>query len=195
MLERCRTLCWIPLWCKGVGLEHLLLGETEADSVVLAVDEQGGPFRLTYRLTWDERWVFRTAELIVRAGPSHRSLSLISDGHGRWCHGDGREVDELEGCIDIDIWPTPFTNTFPLRRERFEIGQRRVFRMAWISAPDLRVLSQSQAYTRLDEHRYRFESLDGSGFEAVILVDDAGIVVDYPGLFRRARFADGGDEP
>jgi hypothetical protein len=41
-----RTLCWTPLWNKnreGVGLEHLVLSERGADSVVLAYDEAYGP--------------------------------------------------------------------------------------------------------------------------------------------------------
>ena len=52
-----RTVCWTPVWNKdreGAGLEHLLLAEHVADSVVLAFDEEQGPFRLTYRLAWDE---------------------------------------------------------------------------------------------------------------------------------------------
>ena len=56
---RCRTICRVPSWNKnreGVGLEHLLLEERVADSVVLAFDEEHGAFRLTYRLTWDESW-------------------------------------------------------------------------------------------------------------------------------------------
>jgi uncharacterized protein len=54
---RCRTMCWTPIWNKdreGVGLEHLLLYEHAADSVILAFDEEQRPFRLIYRLTWDE---------------------------------------------------------------------------------------------------------------------------------------------
>ena len=49
-----RTICWAPTWNKGregVGPEHLLLDQRAAGSVVLALDEGRGPFRLTYRLT------------------------------------------------------------------------------------------------------------------------------------------------
>ena len=54
----------MPTWNKaheGVGLEHLLLDQRAADSVVLAVDEERGPFRLTYRLAWDDEWRFAKA--------------------------------------------------------------------------------------------------------------------------------------
>jgi hypothetical protein len=147
-----RTICWTPTWNKnqeGVGLEHLLLAEHVADSVVLAFDEDSGPFRLTYRLNWEASWQLR--------------------------------------CLDIDIWPTPFTNSFPIRREPMAVGERRQFRMAWIFAPDLTVHPQSQAYTRLADRLYLFENLDGSGFRAELAVDEDGIVLDYPELFRRVR--------
>lgn len=187
---RCRTICWTPLWNKdreGVGLEHLLLAERAADSVILAFDAQHGPFRLTYRLTWDESWRLRDAELAVATERSTRSLHLQTDGQGHWRHPDGRVIAELDGCMDVDIWPTPFTNSFPIRREPMAVGERRQFRMAWIFAPELTVHPQPQAYTRLADRVYLFENLDGSGFRAKLPVDEDGIVLDYPDLFRRVN--------
>lgn len=183
-----RAICWSPVWNEdreGVGLEHLLLAEHSADSVVLAFDESHGPFRLSYRLSWDESWRLRDAELAVATEHDDKTLSLQTDGRGRWRGGSGRPVSELDGCLDIDIWPTPFTNTFPIRREPLTIGERREFRMAWIFGPELTFHAQPQAYTRLAEKLYLFESLDGSGFQAQLPVDDDGIVLDYPELFLR----------
>jgi hypothetical protein len=87
--------------------------------------------------------------------------------------------------LDVDIWPTPFTNSFPIRRKRMEVGERRQFRMAWISAPAMTLQPQRQAYTRLADRLYLFENLDGSGFKAELPVDEDLIVLDYPDLFRR----------
>jgi hypothetical protein len=184
----CRTICWSPFWNEkreGVGLEHLLMQEREADSVMLAFDEDHGPFRLTYRLRWDESWRVREAGLVVVTERATRTLDLQADGQGHWRHGDGRALDDLDGCVDLDIWPTPFTNSFPILREPMVIGERREFRMAWIDALDMTVHPKPQAYTRLADRLYLFESLDGSGFRAELAVDEEGIVLDYPGLFRR----------
>jgi len=186
----CRTICWTPVWNKdraGIGLEHLLLSEGAADSVVLAFDEKNGPFRLSYRLAWDELWRLRDAELVVATEHATRSLSMQTDGQGHWQHRDGRAIDDLDGCVDVDIWPTPFTNSFPIRRERMAVGERRQFRTAWVFAPDLTVHPQAQAYTRLADRLYLFEDLDGSGFRAELPVDEDGIVLDYPDLFRRVK--------
>lgn len=185
-----RTICWTPIWNKsleGVGLEHLLLTKCTADSVVLAIDDERGPFRLTYRLTWDESWHLRDAELVLATERSTQSLRLQTDGQGYWRDGDDRAIDALEGCRDIDIWPTPFTNTFPIRRASLALGERREFLMAWLFAPDLTVHPQPQAYTRLADRLYLFENLDGTDFRAELPVDEDGIVLDYPELFRRVK--------
>jgi uncharacterized protein len=183
-----RTICWTPIWNKsleGVGLEHLLLTKCAADSIVLAFDDERGPFRLTYRLNWDESWRLRDAELVLATERSTQSLRLQTDGQGYWRDGDDRAIDALEGCRDIDIWPTPFTNSFPIRREPMAIGERRQFLMAWVFAPDLTVHPQPQAYTRLADRLYLFENLDGSDFRAELAVDEDGVVLDYRDLFRR----------
>jgi hypothetical protein len=188
--ETSRTICWLPTWNSswaGVGLEHLLLAHDTADSVVLAVDEDDEPFRLVYRLHWNEAWQLRSADFSLAKGGASRSLSLHTDGKGNWQDGEGRLLVELDGCMDIDIWPTPFTNSFPIRRQPMAVGERRTFRMAWVCGPDLTVKPQPQAYTRVNDKVYLFENLDGSGFTAELPVDEDGIVLDYPELFRRVK--------
>ena len=185
---RSRTICWTPLWNKaleGVGLEHLLLAGNTSDSVVLACDEERGPFRLAYRLSWDDSWQLRDAELVLTTGQASRSLTLKRMARVVGSVAMARRFPSSTGCRDIDIWPTPFTNSFPIRREPLAIGERRRFLMAWVFAPDLTVQPQPQAYTRLADRTYLFESLDGSGFRTELAVDEDGIVVDYPDFFRR----------
>ena len=45
--------------------------------------------------------------------------------------------------------------------------------------------SNPPRYTRVAERRYRFEHLD-SGYSVEILVDDAGLVLEYPDLWKRS---------
>jgi len=187
--SQARPICWTPIWERdraGAGLEHLLLREGSADSVVLAFDQHGRPFRLTYQLVWDEAWRVRDARLVVATEHAMRSLHLETDGQGQWRDGDARAVlPQLEGCLDIDIWPTPFTNTFPIRRHPIAVGERRAFVMAWVSAPELTVRPMRQGYTRLSDRRYLYENLEGSEFRAELTVDGDDVVLDYQGVFRR----------
>jgi hypothetical protein len=184
--ESTHAICWVPTWSRnGLGLEHVLVTESSADSSLLAFDEDGEPFRLTYRLHWNGGGLLQQAQLAAAKGTQTRSLSLHADGRGRWHDGQGVHLPHLDGCIDIDIWPTPLTNSFPIWRSHLKIGQRQEFLMAWVAAPELEVVAKPQAYTRLEERLYLFESLDGSGFKAALPVDRDGFITDYPELFRR----------
>jgi len=187
---RFQVICWSPIWSpgfEGVGLERVALETGCAESTLLAVAEGGIPFCLTYRLIWDEQFRIRDADLEARIGEDKRGLHLRADGQGRWQHADGDALPHLDGCIDIDIWPTPLTNSLPLWRSKLQRGERRTYRMAWISAPELTVQAKPQAYTHLSDSRYLFESLDGDDFQAELAVDQELVVLDYPGLFQRVK--------
>lgn len=183
-----RPVCWSPIWNKRherIGLEYLVLTRTTADSVILAIDDRDTPFRLDYHLRWAQSGRLREADLVLAKGQSRRSLVLRSDGRGTWKHAGGQHIPELDGCIDIDIWPTPFTNSFPIWRTPLAIGQREEFSMAWIDGTRLTMEAKPQAYSRRAERLYLFESLDGSGFQAELHLDEDGLVLNYPGLFQR----------
>jgi hypothetical protein len=63
----------------------------------------GEPFRLTYRLHWDERGLCRRAALeSVKAGET-TSLTLEADGAGHWRGRHGEHLAHLDGCLDVDI--------------------------------------------------------------------------------------------
>ena len=88
-------------------------------------------------------------------------------------------------AIDVDITATPFTNTLPIRRLNLSAGQSADITVAYIDVPSLTVTADPQRYTCLEPmRRYRFESLD-SDFMREIEVDEHGLVVLYPDLFRR----------
>ena len=140
-----------------------------------------GAVDLRYSIDTDASWATRT----VRVATDDTSLVLFADGRGHWSEGDGRTLALLSGAIDVDLAATPLTNTLPIWRLGLAVGESADIVTAYISIPDLGVTADPQRYTRLDERVYRFESRD-SDFTRDITVDDAGFVVDYPGLFRRA---------
>lgn len=186
MMER--TALWEP-W-HDVGLEHLRLLESDtsaiADSVVIQVlDHQ--PIRLRYEIRVDAGWRVREADIDIWA-PELRQLKLRSDGCGRWTDATGGQLDQLDGCIDIDITATPFTNTLPIRRIRLEPGESEEISVAYVRIPELSVEPEKQRYTCLekgcDGSLYRYEGLD-TGFVTTLPVDPDGLVLDYPGIFRR----------
>jgi len=175
-------LRWQPL--GEVGLEHCHVSET-ADGIAvrssLIGERDGFAFGAFYEIQLDPDWTFRALTLRRHDG---RVIRLVSNGEGDW-KIDGRRAPGLEGCVDIDISGTPFTNTLPLRRRRFELGVPQSFDMAWLPLDTLEPLRDGQIYTQLDATHFRYEAADRS-FTEVLTVDEHRFVIEYPTLFRRA---------
>jgi uncharacterized protein len=170
----------------GDGIQHLVLTEgTEgivAEAVVLDAAESYR-FAARFRIECDAGWRARRVEAGVVG--DDRRIELLSDGAGRWSDGTGAPLPHLDGAVDVDLPLTPFTNTPPIRRLGLGPGQSADLRVVYVCLPEFTVTTDPQRYTCLEPgRRYRYESLD-SDFVRGIEVDAQGLVVDYPGLFRR----------
>jgi hypothetical protein len=175
----------------GPGLEHLRLraGESgvEADGVVVG-EEDGTCFRARYIIHCNPRW--RTRELIVDPLNGSDALRLNSDGEGDWRDASGRALPEIRGCIDVDLSVTPFTNTLPIRRLDLREGESSEIAVVYVNVPIMDLGTSRQRYTCLERspggglYRYEDEGLF-RGFTADLPVDGDGLVLDYPGIFRR----------
>jgi hypothetical protein len=184
-----RIVRWSAWQGSDSGLEHLDI-RREGDAIRIAgvaigaID--GRAFGLDYRLVLDQVWQVREASVTTASG---LSLGLEGDGRGGW-RVNGEPAPRLRGCIDIDLQATPFTNTLPIRRLALETGESDTISVVYINVPSLEIERLSQRYTALEAGRlYRFQGLD-TGFQADLPVDADGLVLDYPGLFRRAPGAD-----
>ncbi|HET7738750.1 MAG TPA: putative glycolipid-binding domain-containing protein [Tepidiformaceae bacterium] len=180
-----RIARWIPI--DGAGLEHLEIAEQD-DAIhirsALIGDKDEVDYGILYEMMLDPDWTFRSLSLRRMDG---KTMMLTSDRQGNWFGDSNLPRRELEGCIDIDISGTPFTNTLPMRRNRdWVIGEPRRFDMAWVPLDTLEPFKDGQIYTPLGGEKWRYQAADGS-FEAEITVDENGLVLDYPGLFRRAK--------
>jgi hypothetical protein len=172
---------------SGKGIEHLVLREGSdeivADSAILGMIDDDA-FAVRYRILCDTSWRVRKVK-IAEIG-SDITTELVSDGVGNWVDGSATELSFLGGAIDIDISVTPFTNTLPIRRLGLRRGQSNELLVVYVQLPGLRITTDRQRYTCLVAGKYyRYESVD-SNLKRDIEVDDNGLVVTYPGLFRRA---------
>jgi hypothetical protein len=170
----------------GKGLEHLVLKDGDkgwlAESLVIG-DADDERFAIEYTVECDREW--RTMKVAARLVGAGRGVMLSGDGAGKWRDEAGQPLPALNGAIDVDITATPFTNTLPIHRLGLEAGQSADIVVAYIDVPSLNVTADPQRYTCLEPmRRYRFES-QGGDFVREIEVDEYGLVVLYPDLFRR----------
>ena len=183
-----RKIVWSNL--ADTGLEHLYLscGENQifADAVVLGVKEDIA-YRIRYQVRCDSKW--RVRKVVVKSlDENEQTIDLTSDGAGNWTNESGTIISEFEGCLDVDISATPFTNTLPIRRLNLNRGESAEIKVVYIAAPEMQSSVEQQRYTCVERNeaggKYKFESLDGE-FTAIIPVDKDGLVEDYPNLFKR----------
>src|SRR5579859_4258750 len=130
---------WTPLQFPGLEQLHLVEDETGAvaDGLILGV-EGTTPFRLWYKVWLDNDWHVRECLLQI-GGEKGSTVHLYSDGQGHWTDDAGNACPTLDGCLDIDITHTPFTNTLPIRRLALTPGQNADLLVAYITVPELSI--------------------------------------------------------
>lgn len=181
-----REIWWQSI--DAVGLEHLRFESTDRGAVAEGTVFGGtldDPFDLRYRVECDALWRVRSARVSLASAPGGE-LSFDGDGDGRWTDGRGAAFPEFDGCFEIDISATPFTNTLPIRRIDLAIGASAEISVIYLLIPEMTARRSRQLYTRLGNKSYRFEEKGVfNGFTAEISIDEDGFVVDYPQLFKK----------
>lgn len=188
-----RTVMWMQ-W-NNLGMEQLHLKNNRAniaaDGVVVGIKE-GRPFRAHYQIDADQDWQVRQLKIQL-LHPEGKTLSLQSDGEGRWwkereTQDERTPVSALEGCVDVDLSATPFTNTLAIRRLSLQPGDTCNLSVVYVAIPEMEVRSVPQRYTCLEINSqggiYKYEGLLRN-FSVELLVDRDGLVIEYPKAFRR----------
>jgi hypothetical protein len=154
----------------------------KAASTVLCIE--AGGFRLDHRWQLDKEWRAQSVRVERWNAEGHAELRLERVGKG-W-HVNGRPRPDLDGADEPDLSVTPFCNTFPIRRTPERPGASLTLDTAYIDGPALTVARSKQRYDRQGPGRLRYVDLGLSpGFEADLVVDEAGLVLHYEHLFDR----------
>lgn len=166
------------------GHEFVRLTEDAAgarlDGVALFAHD-GAPCRLDYAIVLDRDW--RTCSATVHGFVGERAIDeTIEVQDGRWLL-DGAHVEAVSGCIDVDLNFSPSTNLLPIRRLGLAEGEEATVAAAWLRFPSFTLERLEQTYRRESANRYRYSSAGGA-FVARLVVNEAGLPLDYEGLWR-----------
>jgi uncharacterized protein len=178
------TYCWRR--SDGRRLEVLRLSDTPggltAQSNVVDAGERS--FSVEYEWVLDAAW--RTRALRVRVVDEVvRHILVERTGDGTW-RIDGHPRADLDGCEEIDLSITPFSNTLALRRFGPPPGGAGELTTLYLGFPSGPPVPSRQRYDRLDDRVFRYVDLGRfKGFEARLTVDEHGLVQMYEGLFER----------
>jgi uncharacterized protein len=149
--------------------------------------EEGKLWSVRYTLDLDAGWTARSAHMVGRSHSGAHETRLEGDGSGAW-RVNGEPAPELDGCSDIDLEGSAFTNALPVHRLGLGVGQGVDAPAAYVRALDLSVERLEQRYARLEDEgghaRYDYES-PAFDFRCVLVYDEDGLVLDYPGIAAR----------
>jgi hypothetical protein len=168
------------------SLENCLVNTTgngsEITSIIIGHYEEK-IYQVEYSIKTNINWETIFFEINARHSNQTQLIRFEGDGRGNWM-SEGKEESQFNGCLDIDIPLTPFTNTLPINRLHLAIGQTREICVIYLDLLAQEVRPVRQKYTRLSQLEYQYENVPND-FEAKIQVDESGLVVDYPSLFVR----------
>lgn len=176
------------IW-KGIeyhSLENCIVDSGEKGIMVqstIAGYYEGDIYKVDYLLHANPQWETERVEVTCQLRNVIDKISLRSAMKGKWWLDD-EPAPQFDGCTDVDITLTCFTNSLPINRLDFGSGESHQIKVVYIDILENSVTPTSQKYTRINSHTYKFENVPND-FEALIETDGSGLVVFYPELFER----------
>jgi hypothetical protein len=175
----------------GVDAEHFCLtrhgdGFLAQGTIIGLAD--AAPYSANYSLRFTDDWSARFAT-IRRLDLRGNALSIETDGEGEWFGSEELQLESLKDCLDVDISPTPFTKSLPIRRLQLRKGQSADVKVTHFEIPTFTIRPALQHYECIvplgaEGGRFNFNPGNGSGV-VEIAVDADGIVTQFPGAFSR----------
>lgn len=181
------TILWRGL--EYSSLENCLLtvgGDVITANAAISGSYRDKKYRITYTIMASPQWEVLSFALDSQINGREENIAFEGDGKGNWKTG-GNAADQFAGCIDIDISLTPFTNTLPILRLNLAVKQAKEIQVLYLDVLNGKIKPVRQKYTRVSGDKYLYENIPND-FEALITVDEQGLVVDYPGLFTGKGF-------
>jgi hypothetical protein len=153
----------------------------------VAAVEGDASWAVRYSVLLDRSWTTRLAHVSTLTVAGDWELRLEADGQGGW-HVEGKLAPHLDGCLDIDLEASVFTNALPVHRLRLAIGESADAPAAYVRALEPRVERLEQRYVRLadecERSCYDYAAPDFD-FRDVLVYDPLGLILDYPRIAER----------
>lgn len=185
-------LAWVGVDCLRLEAARVLLGERglRATGSLVSCQQDGiEAYSASYSLSTDEVGVVQRLTVRTTRAKGEQHVTLTRSEEGIWLvdHGQGAARTDFGGALDTDLEFSPLFNALPVRR----LGLHRAaakhdLAVVFVSLPSLEVSRVSQTYRTVALSEPAVVGLSSDSFETEITVDADGLVLDYPGLTRRA---------
>ena len=155
---------------------------TEVSSVIIGFYNEV-IYQVEYFIKANKNWETVFLEVKSNLNGLIQSFSFRREDNDNVFAAD-KNVLPFGGCSNIDISLTPFTNTLSINRLLLHQDEKQIIDVLYIDILNQQIKPVQQNYTRLSKFKYKYENVPNN-FEAVITVDEYGLVVNYTELFER----------
>ena len=187
-----RMLAWTGVDCLRLEAARVLLGERglrATGSLVSCRQEGIEAYSASYSLATDEAGVIQRLTVRTTRAKGEQHVTLTRSEEGIWLvdHGQGAARTNFGGALDADLEFSSLFNTLPVRRLGLHRGAaKHDLAVVSVSLPGLEVNRVSQTYRTVSLSEPAVIAISSDSFEVELTVDADGLVLDYPGLARRA---------
>lgn len=182
-MNKTRTIVWQALsWPSTVIHIHTLDDGIHGHGLAVGKTDKDIPFAMEYDLALTVDWGIK--EVSIKSLLDERAIRLVHTGK-QWYDAEGKHLAEFDGVEMVDISISPFTNTLPIKQLHFEGEQPQKVDIIYFDENRFSLQRLQQVYSKIDNLTYRYHDIELPDFVSDIIVDDDGLVADFPELFKR----------
>ncbi len=182
-MDKTRTIVWQALsWTSTVVHTHTVNDGIHGHGLAVGKTDSDIPFAMEYDVVLTADWDIK--EVSIESLLDERSIRLAHKGN-QWYDGSDQHLVEFDGVELVDISISPFTNTLPIKRLQFEGERPQKVDIIYFDENKFSLRRLQQIYSQTDERTYRYQDIELPYFASDIVVDDDGLVIDFPEMFRR----------
>jgi uncharacterized protein len=177
------TIVWQALsWPSTVIHTHTVDNGIYAHGLAVGKTDANIPFAIEYNLILTINWDIK--EMLIKSLLDERVIQLVHAGN-QWYDGKGQHLAEFEEVDLVDISISPFTNTLPIKRLQFKDEQLQKIDIIYFDENKFSLRRVQQICSQIDKQAYRYQDILLPDFVSEITVDEDGLVIDFPGIFKR----------
>lgn len=182
-MDKTGIIVWQALsWPSTVVHTHTVNEDIHDHGLAAGKTDSGIPFAIEYDMWLTANWDIK--EVSIKSLLDKRIIKIVHKGD-QWYDCEGKHLAEFEGVELVDISISPFTNTLPIKRLRFEGKKPQKVDIIYFDENRFSLSRLQQIYSQIDERTYRYQDTVLPDFMSDIVVDSDGLVVNFQDMFRR----------
>jgi hypothetical protein len=182
-MDETRVIVWQALvWQSTVIHIHTVNEGIHGHGFAVGKTDNNIPFAMEYDMALTEDWNIK--EMSIKSLLDERFIVLMHEDK-QWYNDKGQHLNEFDGIEFVDISISPFTNTLPIKRLQFKGKQPQKVDIIYFDENKFCLRKVQQIYSHVGERTYCYQDIELPDFVSNIVVDEDGLVIDFPKMFRR----------